>query len=140
MVVIVGVLAAVAVPVFLSQRAKGVDAGLKADLRSLAAAQEAWMADNPSQLGTTDMTALTNAGFRRSPGNILRVAINPTKRGYCLLAKNDGDTRSNEPGWAVWYDSLAGGLINGGRQTPWTSVEPSAGACGSSSLTFVTLT
>lgn len=41
-VIIVGILAAVAVPVFLNQRRKAVDASGKADLRDMALAFESW--------------------------------------------------------------------------------------------------
>jgi type IV pilus assembly protein PilA len=58
-IIIIGILAAIAIPVFLNQRKKGVDASIKSDIKSLATAQETWIVDNPSERGTTDPTGKT---------------------------------------------------------------------------------
>uniref|UniRef100_UPI0035657EBE prepilin-type N-terminal cleavage/methylation domain-containing protein n=1 Tax=Nocardioides sp. TaxID=35761 RepID=UPI0035657EBE len=39
-IVIIGILAGIAIPLFLSQRKKGVDAGVKSDLKALATIEE----------------------------------------------------------------------------------------------------
>ena len=46
-IVIIGILAAIAIPVFLNQRKKGVDASLKSDLKNAATNVETWPRDNP---------------------------------------------------------------------------------------------
>ena len=56
-VIVIGLLAAIAIPVFLNQRKKGIDASIKSDLRSAAHAVEAWNADN-----TTDRDGPAAAG------------------------------------------------------------------------------
>ena len=82
-VIIVGVLAAIAIPVFLNQRRKGVDASLKSDLRTVAGLVETWMVDNtqsviPGQVYFTGTPAVAGAGtvpfqitFTPSPGNFI---------------------------------------------------------------------
>src|ERR687889_2185351 len=45
-VIIIGILAAIAIPVFLNQREKGYDAQAKSDLRNAATAEETYMTDN----------------------------------------------------------------------------------------------
>lgn len=52
-VIIIGLLAAIAVPAFLGQRAKAQDASTKSDLRNGATAVEAVFADNQSYAGIT---------------------------------------------------------------------------------------
>ena len=47
-IVIIGILAAIAIPVFLNQRKKGVDACLKSDLKNAATAVETYATDNPT--------------------------------------------------------------------------------------------
>ena len=47
-IVIIGILAAIAIPIFLNQRQKAVDAGLKSDLKNAATTVETWIVDNPS--------------------------------------------------------------------------------------------
>src|SRR5215467_6488311 len=44
-IIIIGILAAIAIPVFLSQRQKGYDAGVKSDLRNMATAEESYLTD-----------------------------------------------------------------------------------------------
>ena len=45
-IIIIGILAAIAIPVFLSQRQKGYDAQAKSDARNLATLEETYMTDN----------------------------------------------------------------------------------------------
>ncbi|MFL6136900.1 MAG: prepilin-type N-terminal cleavage/methylation domain-containing protein, partial [Frankiaceae bacterium] len=42
-IIIIGILAAIAIPVFLNQRQKGWDAAVKSDLRNAATAEETWL-------------------------------------------------------------------------------------------------
>src|SRR3954469_1532131 len=44
-IVIIGILAAIAIPIFLSQREKGVQAGVKSDVKALATSEEAFFVD-----------------------------------------------------------------------------------------------
>src|SRR3954471_22328774 len=53
-IIIIGILAAIAIPVFLNQRKKGVDAGIKSDLKNAATAAETYATDNPTS--TTTLT------------------------------------------------------------------------------------
>ena len=61
-IIIIGILAAIAIPVFLNQRKKGVDASLKSDLKNAATQVETWATDNPSTAIVTSTTSATNAG------------------------------------------------------------------------------
>ncbi len=45
-IIIIGILAAIAIPVFLNQRAKGWDSAVKADLRNAATAEETYLTDD----------------------------------------------------------------------------------------------
>ena len=45
-IIIIGILAAIAIPVFLNQRKKGYDAQAKSDLRNMATAEETYFTDN----------------------------------------------------------------------------------------------
>jgi prepilin-type N-terminal cleavage/methylation domain-containing protein len=109
-IIIIGVLAAIATPVFLNQRKKGVDASLKADLRQAALIQESFITENPSEYGTKDAANFTDLK-KSSTATSIRVALNPTKGGYCMIARNTGMT-DYALGY-LWYDSLAGGMLAG---------------------------
>ena len=45
-IIIIGILAAIAIPVFLNQRQKGWEAAVKSDLRNAATAQETYLTEN----------------------------------------------------------------------------------------------
>lgn len=127
-VIVVGILAAIAIPVFLRQRQKAVEAGLKAEVRSLAQAQEAWLVDHPSEVGTYDLSALADNGYRHTPGNQVWIYLDTTKRGYALMARSTGDSKGGLVTWSVAYDSLSGGMVGGGRLAVWTDYITPQGA------------
>ena len=52
-IIIIGILAAIAIPVFLSQRQKGYDAQAKSDARNLATLEETYMTDNSVYVAET---------------------------------------------------------------------------------------
>jgi type IV pilus assembly protein PilA len=62
-VVIIGILAAIAIPKFANTKSKAYVTAMKSDLRNLVSAQESYFADNAKY--TTDLTAL---GFKASSG------------------------------------------------------------------------
>ncbi|WP_370037847.1 type IV pilin protein [Nocardioides sp.] len=102
-VVIIGILAAIAIPVFLNQREKAVESGIKSDLKALATTQESHYVD--ARAYTTATADLSAAGFTPTEGNVIGVAINGAGTAYCLKGTNPG-----APG-AVWfYASDDGGL------------------------------
>ena len=72
-VVIVGILAAIAIPKFQNTKGKANAAALRSDLRNLAVAEEAYFYDSTSY--STDVSALK---FRPSPGVIITVTVPTT--------------------------------------------------------------
>ena len=114
-IIIIGILAAIAIPVFLNQRKKGVDASIKSDLKNMATTQETYITDNPTLQGLA-VTA-SNGGtatlgtdtFRASPGNTIVVTLG-TSGGYCIKGYNTNASTAVDTGTALTYDSLKGGL------------------------------
>lgn len=109
-IIIIGILAAIAIPVFLNQRKKGWDAAVQADLRNAATAEETVLTNDG--VYTTDMSQLvTPGGFKYSPVENYKVASGVTSptitavvdagNGYCLYAQSASET------W-FWYDSAGG--------------------------------
>jgi len=76
-VVIIGILAAIAIPKFANTKQKAVVASMKSDLRNLVTAQEAFFSDNNDYAGSvaaTQTNGLAGAGvvaFTPSTGNVL---------------------------------------------------------------------
>jgi type IV pilus assembly protein PilA len=117
-IVIIGILAAIAIPLFLNQRKKGVDASMKSDLKNAATSVETWMTDNPtvvvpntSVAAKTAGTAATPlAGFTSSDGNAVRVVGGATVGLYCIDVIN---AASSDSAKYMLYKSDAGGLQSG---------------------------
>ena len=103
-IIIIGILAAIAIPVFLNQRQKGVDASMKSDARSVANEMETLFTDSQVYVGN-EAAAVTNA--KLSPGNIATVTA--TTNAYCVLVTRTATAQSgSQSAWA--YDSDNGGL------------------------------
>ena len=87
-VVIIGILAAIAIPKFANTKEKAYIAAMKSDLRNLVTAQESYFADNVSY--TTATTALN---YTASTGNTVSVsAANGT--GWAATASNNATTKT----------------------------------------------
>ena len=133
-VIIIGILAAIAIPVFLSQRAKARDAAAKSDVRNAATAEEAYLTSDPNGNYTTTPGNLFSNGLKGSAGVDLYVAVNAGK-GYCMVAGNENGTNASggKPGTWWAYDSENGGLQSSSISSATT---PSiATACPNSDVT-----
>ena len=80
-VVIIGILAAIAIPKFANTKQKAIVASMKSDLRNLVTAQEAFFSDNNDYAGSTTNAAQSNGvagagkvSFVPSTGNALALA------------------------------------------------------------------
>jgi prepilin-type N-terminal cleavage/methylation domain-containing protein len=121
-IVIIGILAAIAIPLFLNQRQKGIDAGLKSDLKSAATTVETWIVDNPSTAVPTESAA--NAGGTTTPssgavvlstlsvseGNTVSLLPSATAGAYCIFAYNTAASTAKSATAQMAYVSLKGGL------------------------------
>ena len=124
-IVIIGILAAIAIPLFLNQRKKGVDASLKADLKSAATALESlsvdgiWsastgalvttVATTPPASGTAVNITFTPSTIQGEKNSVKFIGSAGTTDGYCMQALNSGSTTPLK-GW--YYDSVKGGLTD----------------------------
>ena len=117
-VIIIGILAAIAIPVFLNQRKKGWDAQAKADLKNMATAEETYLTDNNSYVGgtvTASSNPLSDSGFEFSQTSdytggtqSITATVRNTNQSYCLHA-------TSASGTAWYYDSANGGLLAKGQ-------------------------
>ena len=68
-IIIIGILAAIAIPAFLNQRVAAWDASVKSDLSSAAIAATSYAAGAQRQLAGLNNAGLTTYGFMSSSGN-----------------------------------------------------------------------
>jgi type IV pilus assembly protein PilA len=88
-IIIIGILAAIAIPVFLNQRKKGWDAQAKSDLKNMATAQETYLSDQ--SVYTTNVGNLEAAGFKKSPdvtSHVAMVSASGAGNSYCLSVES----------------------------------------------------
>lgn len=95
-VIIIGILAAIAIPVFLNQRRKAWDAAVKSDLRNAATAQETYLTENDAY--SVNTAGLASVGFNQS-GSVTFVTVTATAgTAYCMEANHQSD-----PANTYWY-------------------------------------
>ena len=120
--IIIGILAAIAIPVFLNQRKKAVDASTKSDLRTIATEMETVYTDTqayttPTQAGTTpfDVTVGSDV-IKVSSGNVFTFKLlsaaattatgTAVVNGFCIQGTNPKGSTA----FGYSYNSLNGGL------------------------------
>jgi type IV pilus assembly protein PilA len=67
-IIIIGILAAIAIPVFLNQRKKGWDSQAKSDLRNAATGEETYLTDNSSYTDVVGNLTAATVGFKQTGG------------------------------------------------------------------------
>ena len=87
-VVIIGILASIAIPKFGNTKEKAYVAGMKADLRNMVTAQEAYFAD-----WVTYASVTTNLSYNVSTGNTVTL-VSATGQGWSATATNTGTTHT----------------------------------------------
>jgi prepilin-type N-terminal cleavage/methylation domain-containing protein len=107
--IIIGILAAIAIPVFLNQRKKAVDSSLKSDLRTVANEMETQYTDNQAYpgnaTGTSGSITLGTTTVKVTTGNILSTTLNSAGSAYCIVGDQAG---KSSHAWV--YVSSQGGM------------------------------
>jgi prepilin-type N-terminal cleavage/methylation domain-containing protein len=98
-VVIIGILAAIAIPKFANTKQKAIVASMKSDLRNLVTAQEAYFSDNNTYAGNIGAAQVNNTnpgagtvGFVQSAGNTVPAFANVTSGGWSATITNPAVT------------------------------------------------
>jgi prepilin-type N-terminal cleavage/methylation domain-containing protein len=89
-IIIIGILAAIAIPVYMNQQKKAKDAAVKSDLSNARIAAASFLVENPdtTTLGVTD---LTGQDFVSSPGVSVTVpTFNAATGSFCIAGENTG--------------------------------------------------
>ena len=100
-IIIIGILAAIAIPVFLNQRKKGVDASMKSDLKNAATHMETVFVDTQAY----PVAGAVPAPFVATKDDAVLV-VSVAAGAFCLSAVS---TAANSG--ILYYDSDKGGLL-----------------------------
>lgn len=118
--IIIGILAAIAIPLYLSQKQKAADTQAKSDVHSAAIAEETYFADfqtyTPAPTSATPPALLAGLGFKMSSKT-----VDVTVYTYAQGATTNGSTSLAQPGGycvkvtsgstkAFYYASFLGGI------------------------------
>lgn len=97
-VIIIGILAAIAIPAFLNQRERAWRAAMQSDLRNLAVEAETYFTDDQTYVDFEDSDAFDD--FNTSTGVNIDAATNFGAAAYCIQASHDsmGETWTITPG------------------------------------------
>jgi type IV pilus assembly protein PilA len=116
-VIIIGILAAIAIPVFLNQRESAWKASVESDLKNAALVIETFGSQNNGSFAaltdgdwvpatTTVVGTGSTAVYKVSGGNTITIKKSATpSTSYTITGKNENMTKST-----IKYDSAAGGL------------------------------
>jgi type IV pilus assembly protein PilA len=102
-IIIIGILAAIAIPTFLNQRKKGWDAASKSELRNAAVAQESYFTDNNKYTATPanlEAEGFNNSAPFKAPGSFTPT-VDATGTKYCMQAAHAAQT---DVVWALTSD------------------------------------
>ncbi len=115
-ILIIGILAAIALPAFLGQRSKGQDASAKSAARNLVSAVESFYATNQTYVGAATDNDITQSG------------VNGTGNGQASV------TASTATGYTIVGNSASGNkftITKAGTTVTRTCTTTSTGACPS---------
>lgn len=113
-IIIIGILAAIAIPMYLAQRTKGYNATAESDLRNAAVAEESWFTDNGSYTDVIANLTSTAGGYKPSASINDGAGVDPSltvpDTYYYMTAQDDrgGDE------WCMSSFSSAPQKTNGG--------------------------
>src|SRR4051812_16074712 len=118
-ILIIGILAAIALPAFLGQRSKGQDSDAKSAARNLVSAVESFYATNQTYVGASTATDITTSG------------VNGTGNGQASV------TASSATGYTIIGNSASGNkftITKAGATVTRTCTTTGSGACPSGGL------
>lgn len=122
-ILIIGILAAIAIPVFMNQRKQGSRASVESDLKNAALAMESEAVNNKGKF----LAYVPNYNPRSAGVQVTLNMAASSERQYCLMGVSE-----TYPDLRFYYDSTRGGILKGGETC--TPVDPSQGASFTTAL------
>jgi len=112
--IIIGILAAIAIPIFLSQRKKAEDSAAKADVSTLGKEVATWFVDNPALPVITVTGTVPNQEYNLAAAVAVDAAAAPVAKignvsdNVVFGSLTAGDSTSPSTTWCVYVKNLAG--------------------------------
>ncbi|MCW2850488.1 MAG: secretory protein [Nocardioides sp.] len=103
-VLIIGILAAIAIPVFLSQREKAADSATKSDLKNAATLMETYFVDAQTYAAPAAPAPDSRLTDLKQSNGVTVSVVSAGIEKFCLKGLNSGGSKD------FYYDSAAGGV------------------------------
>lgn len=136
-ILIIGILSAIAIPVFLNQRKTANDATVESDVKNAASQVETWLVGERG--GRTPITDGVIADVKLSEG--VSLAIKGDANAYCIVGVHENgknyvgiDPTTVDDNTLLTYDNASGGLGQGGGKGA-----PLAGTCADATGSWIAL-
>lgn len=104
-ILIIGILASIAIPVFLNQRATANDGAVESDTKNAATQVETWIVGEKGK--STDVSTAATSDIKLSSGVAMTVTGNAND--YCITAFHENG-KNYKSGTPLTYSSSGGGL------------------------------
>lgn len=104
-ILIIGILAAIAIPVFLNQRQTAVDGTVQSDVRNATAQVETWITSKNGAEVTIKDTDVASMSIKESTGVVIQ--IRGTTNNYCVFGSHANAKKHTNVGHYT-YDSAKG--------------------------------
>ena len=116
-ILIIGILAAIALPAFLGQREKGQDSASKSDARNMVSHMESCFTDSETYVGcTAKLTSAATGAVERAAGGVQVTAESATGYTVRAVSKSNGGTR--------WFQ-----IVHASGAPDARSCNPDGGGC-----------
>lgn len=122
-ILIIGILAAIAIPVFLNQRQTANDGAVESDVKNAATQVETWVSKQNGKNVTITAADVSSMNIKESAGVMLYV--NGSSNAFCVRGvhengkKYDYVTLPITPDSTLSYESALGGFEKGNTSTAW---------------------
>jgi type IV pilus assembly protein PilA len=129
-ILIIGILAAIALPAFLGQRQKGQDSAAKSDARNMVSQMESCFTDTETYLGCQTSITSANSGLKVAAGaGGVQVVGTPTATDYVITATSKAKTGDANHTFTITHSATGdvrsctvaseGGCGNATSSTSW---------------------
>jgi type IV pilus assembly protein PilA len=108
-IIIIGILAAIAIPLFLDQRRLAVDAAVKSDVRNTATQVQQWRLDHGTNSNATPVAYIADGGkLTATKDNGYLGIVTAADGSYQVCGYNENGKALTGPGAAFVFDSITG--------------------------------
>ena len=123
-ILIIGILSAIAIPVFLNQRKTANDSAVQSDVKNATSQMETWLVSNNN---AADLPAPADLSIKKSDGVTLvmvKSGTGPVSNGYKICGFHSNGKNYTAAATSLVYDSANGGM------------QKAAGTCGTGTVTL----